>query len=121
MAYAENRGDALTGQWIGQVRMKDGRKIARPHETRKAAEAWKAYVRMFGQEPPQEGAARAGRSFREVAEACKAAGGPRGTWGAGKDRSVLQRLDYAVGRIGGYDIEDVTRALVREKITDVRR
>ena len=122
MAYAEKRKGALTGLWLGEVETKLHGRFKRSFDTKKAAEAYEAYVRVMGAEPPTvaEGKRQAtnGRSFREIATACKAAGGPRGVWWGGKDHSVLQRLDFAIERIGDYDIDDITRKLVREKIVE---
>lgn len=119
MAYAEKRSGVLTGQWLGEVRTKIER-FKRSFQTKKEAEAYEAYVGVMGVEPPTvlEGKqiATTGRSFREIAARCKAAGGPRGVWGNGRDHSTLQRLEHVVGIIGAYDIEDVTRGLIREKV-----
>jgi hypothetical protein len=54
-----------------------------------------------------------GRSFKEVALACKAAGGPRGAWKRGRDHSTIQRLEYLITQLGDYAIEEVTRAVWR--------
>lgn len=126
MAYAEKRSGTLTGKWIGEVLTKKSGRFKKAFDTKKGAEAYEAFVRMMGCEPPtlaDDGSfvTDPARAFRSVAEACKAAGGPRGKWKRGKDHSILQRLDYAVARIGGVDIGDVTRALIREKIVKALR
>jgi integrase len=125
MAYAEKRGGTLTSYWIGQVRMKDGHRFKRSFPTKKEAEAYEAYVRVMGAEPPTildgKPMPAKGRSFRDIARACVAVGGPKGKWLAGRDRSAGQRLDYAIGRLGDYDISDIRPALVREKIIEPLR
>ena len=125
MAYAEKRAGVLTGQWFGRVRLKTG-EFKRAFDSKKEADAYEAYVRVYAHEPPmmrEDGTPlpAQGRSFREIAERCKAAGGPRGVWGARKDASLMQRLDYAVARLGDYSIDDITRGLVREKVIEPLR
>lgn len=121
MAYADKDKGKLTGLWLGEVQ-RGGKRYRKHFDTKKEAEAYEGYVRMMGEEPPTilEGrkVALKGRSFAEVAEQCKEAGGPNGAWKVGRDPSLLQRLDYVIGKIGAYDIEDITRTLVREKVAD---
>jgi integrase len=127
MAYAEKREGKLTGLWVGEInRLKTGGvRHKRAFPTKREADAYEAYVRMFGQEPPtvRDGLEQASesRSFATIANQCKAAGGPSGAWLRGRDKNVVQRLDYAIERIGGYDIASVTRQLVREKIVEPLR
>lgn len=120
MAYAEKRDGKLTGKWLGEHHSKAHGRFKRAFDTKKAADAYEAYVALMGTEPPviRDGKQMApkGRSFREIAEQCKAAGGPRGAWLAGKDRSGMQRLEFVIDVLGTYDIDDITRSLVRDKL-----
>jgi integrase len=69
---------------------------------------YEAYVEATGQEPPTV-ARKTGRTFREIADACKQRGGPKkARWKAGRDQSVLQRLEYAVDFLGDLDIAAVS-------------
>lgn len=118
MAYAEKREGKLTGRYWGEVLTKKNGRFKRSFDTKKAAEAYEAYVRVMGCEPPTADGkvVEKGRTFKEIAALCKKAGGPRGVWGNGKDKSVLQRLEHVVGLIGHYDIADVTRAVIRDVV-----
>jgi integrase len=119
MAYAERKDGKLTGTWIARVR-RGSKLFKRSFPTRVEAQDYERHVRQHGNEPGgflATGAmARHGRSFREVAAACRAAGGPEGAWKRGRDRSVFQRLDYCVTQLGDFNIDDVTRAAWRERI-----
>ena len=64
------------------------------------------------------GTARPGYSFREIAEKATAAGGPKGKWLAGRDKPGRWRLQQIVDRIGDYDIDDLTLAIINEKVIE---
>jgi hypothetical protein len=95
MAQAEKRNGKLTGWWYGEVdnRHKGGVRFRRRFETKAKAQAYEAYVRACGEEPPgaTEGEVNA-RTFASVAAECKEAGGPKGAWKRRRDPSVLTRL-----------------------------
>jgi integrase len=123
MAYAEKRNSALTGMWLGEVTLrKSNQRFKRSFDTKKEAEAYEAFVRMMHAEPPTilEGRAVAakGRSFRELAKECRAQGGPNGAWLRSRDPSGMRRLEWCIEQLGDYDIGDVTRSLIREKIVE---
>jgi integrase len=64
----------------------------------------------MGREPPTiaDGVQNVeGPTFAEVAQQCKAAGGPRGKWLAERDCSILQRVDHAIDVIGTYPMSYV--------------
>jgi hypothetical protein len=64
------------------------------------------------------GTARPGYSFREIAEKARAAGGPKGKWLAGRDKPGMRRLDWIIDRLGDYDIDDITLAVISEKVIE---
>lgn len=105
MSYPERRNGKATGKWRTDFEHK-GVEYKRSFDSKAEADGFKAYVKATGTEPPEHAKHKtSGTSFREVAELCKAAGGPRrGKWKAGKDHSVLQRLDLVVDRLGDLDI-----------------
>lgn len=113
MAYAEKRDDVLTGWFYGEALVtpkgKPQERFRRRFDTLRAAQGYETYVRLMGEEPPTLQPVGSGRTFREVAEDCKKAGGPRKKWKAGRDCSIIQRVDYCVGVLGDLDIADVTR------------
>lgn len=108
MSYAERRDGKLTGKWVGEVNSGRGR-WRRVFPTKSEADGYEAYVKATGQEPATaEGKRFSGVTFREVAELCSSAGGPRrGKWKAGKDASVRQRLAFVVDVLGDLDIQAV--------------
>jgi len=115
MAYAEKRGETLTGFWYGEafVKVKGGepKRFRRRFNIKKDAEGYEVYVKLMGCEPPTlEGEGEgSGHTFAAVAQECKDAGGPKGKWKNGRDPSIVQRVDYCVRVIGHYDITKVTR------------
>lgn len=123
MPYAQkDSAGKLTGRWFGAVESKDKR-FRRLFETKKLAEGYEIYVRLMCAEPPGlEGASVTGKTFTEVAEECRSAGGPRGAWLRERDPSVFQRLDYLKEKIGALDIasvsaktlEDVSKGLAKK-------
>jgi integrase len=109
MAYAEKRDGALTGYWYGEAYVK-AKRFRRRFAVKKDAEGYEVYVKLMGTEPPtMEGEATSGRSFAQVAQECKDAGGPRGVWKRNRDPSIIQRVDYCVTILGHLDIINVTR------------
>jgi integrase len=113
MAYAEKREGKLTGVWIGEVYRKP-KTFRRRFRTKKDAEGYELYVKLTGEEPPTiENAQSTGApTFAEATEKAKAKGGPKGKWKAGRDGSLMQRLDFCVTVIGTYEIQNVTRAVL---------
>lgn len=113
MAYAEKRDGWLTGVWIGEVYRKP-KTFRRRFATKKDAEGYELYVKLTGEEPPTlENAQRTGApTFAEVTEKAKAKGGPKGKWKAGRDSSLVQRLDFCVTVIGTYEVQSITRAVL---------
>jgi integrase len=109
--YADKRDGVLTGSWVGEWRA--GKKKRR-FKTKVAAEDYERFTKLFGREPPTiedgGGAADGELTYAEVVARAKAAGGPKGKWSAGKDHSLLQRIDYGVGIIGSLGITKVDRA-----------
>src|SRR5262249_45141474 len=103
-----------------RVRRQGDKLFKRYFATLDDAEEYERYVKREGKEPPvylATGAlATPGRTFKDVALACKAAGGPRGAWKRSRDHSTPQRLEYCVTQLGDLNIEDVTRAAWRERI-----
>jgi hypothetical protein len=126
MAYPEKRKDTFTGRWWGEVdlRAKGGPRRKRSFKTLDEAQDYETYVRKHnGEEPPEwledgRKAPREGRSFREMAERAKAAGGWKGKWLAGRDKSGMRRLDWIIDRLGDYDIDDITLAVISERVIE---
>jgi integrase len=112
MSYPEKRGGKLTGWWYGEARLKNGQRFRKRFQTKDGADGYEEYVTKHGREPEDEAQAlpsAAVRTFRDVAKAAKAAGGPRGKWKRDRDGSLIQRLDYVVGVLGDLPITDVKR------------
>lgn len=112
MSYLEERNGKKTGRFIGEVR-RNGKIIGakRAFKSKGEADGYEAYVKANGSADGFQGAGdrHTGITFAEVAELCKAAGGPRrARWKAGKDKSVEQRLAYVVSVLGHLDIAAVT-------------
>jgi integrase len=99
--------------WIGEVYRKP-KTFRRRFKTKKDAEGYELYVKLTGDEPPTiDNAQSTGApTFAEVVEKAKAKGGPKGKWKAGRDGSLMQRLDYCVTVIGTYEVTRVTRAVL---------
>jgi hypothetical protein len=107
MAYADKREGKLTGSFVGEA-PKLGKK--RRFKTLQDAKDYETFCKLMGREPPtiDEGMDSTGApTFAQVVEMAKKAGGPDGKWKAGRDRSLMQRLDYCVGIIGPYEIQRV--------------
>jgi integrase len=117
MAYAEKKQGKPTGKFLGEVVVK-GKRFRRTFDRKKDAEGYELYVKLTGDEPPTilDGAPSTGApTFAEATELAKAKGGPHGKWKKGKDRSLMQRLEYCVAVIGSYEVQRVT---VLGKITE---
>lgn len=107
--FPERRAGKLTGWFSVDVRTKDGKRFRTRLETLDAANGYEAYVRATGVEPPWvAGKEPTGPTFRVAAAACKADGGPKGKWKRGRDRSLMQRLDYVVMRFGDVPLAEFT-------------
>lgn len=120
MAYAEKRDDKLTGYWYGKVVIEGGKRFRKRFASKKDAEAYETFTRMMGREPPMSEGGQSGRTFAEVAEEAKRAGGPRGVWKLGRDPSNLRRVEYVISRLGGYDIADVNRQALEKLVVDLQ-
>lgn len=113
MAYAEKRDGKLTGVWIGEVYRKP-KTFRRRFKTKKDADGYELYVKLTGEEPPtlENTQSTGAPTFAEVVVLAKAKGGPKGKWKAGRDGSLMQRLDFCVTVIGTHEIQNVTRAVL---------
>jgi integrase len=117
MAYPDKKGGKATGSFVGE--WTKGKKKRR-FKLMRDAEDYEKFCKLFGREPPtiEDAANPTGApTFAEVAERAKKAGGPNGKWKLERDHSLRQRLDYCISIIGPYEIQRVTRAVLR-KITD---
>jgi integrase len=125
MAYAEKRDGKLTGGFYGEALVtpkgKPQKRFRRRFDTMKAAQGYETYVKLMGEEPPTLQPLGTGRTFREVAEDCKKAGGPKKKWHAGRDCSIIQRVDYCVSVIGDVDIGDVTRDTMEQIVESLEK
>lgn len=112
MAYADKRDGKLTGTFVGEW-AKGGKK--RRFKTMQDARDYETFCKLMGREPPtvtDDGnpvKADGELTYAAVVKMAKAKGGPTGKWLAGKDRALMQRLDYGVGIIGSYGITKVDR------------
>lgn len=116
MAYADKRDGKATGSFVGEA-PKLGKK--RRFKLMRDAQDYEAFCKMFGREPPtiEDAANPTGApTFAEVAEKCKRAGGPNGKWKLERDHSLAQRLQYCIDKLGTYEIQRVTRTVLREQI-----
>lgn len=116
MSYADKRNGKDTGSFVGEA-PKLGKK--RRFKLKRDADDYEAFCKMFGREPPtlENAASPTGApTFREVAEKCKQAGGPNGKWKLEKDHSLAQRLQYCIDKLGTFEIQRVSRTVLREQI-----
>lgn len=120
MSYPEKRGDKLTGRWYGELWVKKVRFRA-VFDSKKAADGYEAYVKATGAEPPGHHDALLGPTFKEVAQECKLAGGPKGKWKRGRDDSVLQRIDHVVSLLGDKPVGAITTADLERLTRDLER
>jgi integrase len=113
MSYTETRNGKKTGVHIGEV-YRQGRTFRRRFTTKKDADGYELYVKLTGEEPPRlDNVQSTGApTFAEVTEKAKAKGGPKGKWKAGRDGSLMQRLNYCVSVIGTYEVTQVTRQVL---------
>ncbi len=115
MAYADKRDGKLTGSFVGEA-PKLGKK--RRFKTLQDAKDYETFCKLMGREPPTIDEESTGvPTFAQVTQMAKDAGGPKGKWKAGRDHSLMQRLDYCVSIIGTYEIQRVD-AVVLDKITE---
>lgn len=117
MAYAEKRGEKLTGFWYGEVQLKTGR-LRRRFETLKEAKGYEAYVRATGFEPENLKDAKLGQTFAEAAAACRAS---NTTWRRGRDKAGQQRLDWIIGRIGNMTMASITTQVLDKVVADLEK
>lgn len=124
MSYAEKRGDDLTGKWYGEVRHPRNGRFRRRFITKDKADAYETHIKAFGEEPDwareDDGGETIGRTFKDVALELKRVGGPDGVWARGKDKSILQRLEwvYESTKIGRTLIADVSYTLVEQELVE---
>jgi integrase len=121
MPYAEKRDGRLTGRYIAEMRKHGFPK--RAFDSRKSAEGYEAYVNATGHEPVgASGTPTSEHTFKSVAEALRAAGGPKGRWAKGRDKSVLQRLDGLCAMpLGSLPITEVTYTRVEDAVLTLQR
>jgi integrase len=117
MSYAEKRNGKPTGVHIGEVYRKINGKpktFRRRFTTKKDADGYELYVKLTGDEPPtlDNTQSTGAPTFAEVVVKAKAKGGPKGKWKAGRDGSLMQRLDFCVTVIGTHEIQNVTRGVL---------
>lgn len=122
MSYPERRGKALTGHWYAETLHK-GKRFRFRTASKAEADAYETFVKATGTEPPwvATGGIVEGPTFREVAKECKAAGGPRGAWKVGRDRSMMQRLEYVVGFLGDLAITKVDTPALERLVRDLEK
>jgi integrase len=123
MSYAQrNSKGKLTGKFFGETVYR-GKKFRRLCDSKSEADGYEGYVKATGEEPAhKDGARHTGVTFREVAELCKEAGGPRrGRWKAERDPSVMQRLDHVVAVLGDLDIASVGTIELDRLVADLQR
>lgn len=107
MAYADKRDGKITGAFVGE--WPKGRKKRR-FKTLQDAKDYETFCKLMGREPPTitDDLPRTGApTFAEVAQQCKAAGGPRGLWKRERDCSIIPRVDYCVDVVGTYEITHI--------------
>jgi integrase len=92
MAYAERRGGRLTGIWIAE-RTIDGRKVRFRAESKKAGDAWEAYVDKHGCAPSDGTGATSKHSLGALKTRARA---ERPDWKATRDPSLDQRLEVVM-------------------------
>lgn len=109
MPYAEKRDGKLTGFWYGEVLHKEKQmRFRHRFETKRDAAGYEAYVRATGEEMPGLGTGISGRTFATVAQECR---DNYPGWRTGKDKSVLQRLDWLLTQpLAKLPIESITLA-----------
>src|SRR5271165_1690489 len=119
MSYAEKRNGNLTGYWLVEVTI-EGKRRRRAFKIKADADRYERHVKDYGVEPANVVDGKLtpakGRSFGEVCKLAMADGGPNGKWHQGRDRSLPQRLTLVMARIGSYALEDVSWALVRDRV-----
>jgi integrase len=121
MAYADKRDGRLTGAFVGEAPKLHKK---RRFKTLQDAKDYETFCKLMGREPPtiDDGMESTGApTFAQVVEMAKKVGGPDGKWLAGKDRSLMQRLDYCVGIIGPYEIQRTSREVLRKITASLER
>jgi integrase len=118
MAYADKRDGKHTGSFVGEW-PKGGKK--RRFKTLQDAKDYETFTKLMGREPPtiedgQHQSPTGAPTFAQVTEMAKADRGPKGKWKS-SDHTLMQHLAYNCGIIGSYEIQRVTRSVLK-KITD---
>jgi integrase len=103
--YPEKRKGRTTGVWIAEAFLPGVGRVRKRCQTFAEGERWADTVTLTGRVPegslPSKAAATGDQvTIGRVASEAKAAGGPRGTWKSGRDRSGLQRLERVVYLLG---------------------
>lgn len=115
--FPEKDGKGWTGRWTCDVQVK-GQRFKATLANMQEAEDYERYCKKHGQAPGTTG----GLLFREVAEMCKAAGGPRGVWHDGRDRSMIDRLNFVLTtRLGDMPIKAIGSKHLLDFVTEMRR
>lgn len=121
MAYAYKRDGKHTGTFVGEA---PKLRKKRWFKTMQAARDYETFTKLMGREPPtiEEGHDATGApTFAQVAIQCKKAGGPKGKWNRERDKSRMQRLEFCIGVIGTYEIQRVTRGVLRKIVEALDR
>jgi len=123
MSYPETRDGKHTGRWVGQVRHKTAGLFRDFFERKSEADAYEAFVKEEGIEPPwMQTAVRASskRTFAAVLDECVDAGGNNGTWHEGRDPAMQQRLRFVRDFLGSHPIDAVGTAELNKLVKRLR-
>ncbi|MBR1173874.1 tyrosine-type recombinase/integrase [Bradyrhizobium sp. KB893862 SZCCT0404] len=114
MSYAETRKGKKTGIWIGE-RTIDGRKRRCRATTKKAADAWEAYVDRFGCEPTDGTGSANPHTLGALKVRARA---ERPDWKDSRDPSLDQRLEVVMEFFGATS---TLEAITNDKLTEFVR
>jgi len=125
MSYPERRASALTGYWYAEIKHQKNGRFRRRFKTKDVADSYEAHVKAFGAEPDwaqDQGATEIGLTFADVARELRERGGPKGHWRRGRDRSILQRLDFVCGsKLGTAPVERVSYGMAEELVENLAK
>ncbi|MHB8392435.1 MAG: hypothetical protein ACYDBH_23115, partial [Acidobacteriaceae bacterium] len=95
--YPENRSGRLTGKWIAEVTLHGERRRKR-FDAKRDADRWADFTKLTG-EPPiaAVGGNKPAHTFGAVVREAKL---NHAGWTAGRDKSLGQRLEFAVDVFG---------------------
>ncbi len=120
MAYADKRDGKLTGSFVGEAPKLHKK---RRFKTLQDAKDYETFCKLMGREPPtiDEGHESTGApTFAQVTNLAKAAGGPNGKWKK-TDGDLMGRLERCVQVIGTFEIQRVTRGVLKKIIEDLQK